>query len=100
MSTFLDTMNGTAAYFRFFDQHRIWLPEELCKLLDNFAGQLRTPTIQHGVYLDIANPNEKTLQEQRKVWDEAWQPVSSDIPRLRSAIEAEFRTLLNGENLQ
>ena len=91
---YVDALNSSAAYFRFFDQHRIWLPTKLCDPLEDFSRQLRIPTIQLGVYLQIPNPTEKTLQEQSKVWDEAWEAVSSDIPKLRSAIEAEFRTLL------
>ena len=91
---YVDALNSSAAYFRFFDQHRIWLPTKLCDPLEDFSRQLRISTIQLGVYLQIPNPTEKTLQEQSKVWDEAWEAVSSDIPKLRSAIEAEFRTLL------
>ena len=87
-------INGVAAYFRFFDQHRIWLPPELCVPLEAFAKQLRTPAIQLGVYLRIERPTEKTLIEQGEVWDKAWQAVDGDIPRLRFAIEAEFRKLL------
>jgi hypothetical protein len=87
-------INAVAAYFRFFDQHRIWLPPELCEPLESFAKQLRTPAINLGVYLRIENPTDKTLKEQSEVWDKAWQKVDGDIPKLRSAIEAEFRKLL------
>ena len=96
---YVDARNGVAAYFRFFDQHRIWLPPELCDPLENFANQLRAPTIQLGVYLQINHPTEKTLQEQQEVWSKAWATVSSDIPKLRSAIEAEFRRLLGADRL-
>ena len=96
---YADAINGVAAYFRFFDQHRIWLPPELCIPLEDFATQLRAPAIRLGVYLRIPHPTEKTLQEEQAVWDKAWQAVSSDIPKLRSAIEAEFRTLLGADRL-
>ena len=95
---YVDALNSVAAYFRFFDQHRIWLPTKLCVPLENFARQLRAPTIRLGVYLQIPHPTEKTLQEQSEVWDKAWEAVSSDIPELQSAIEAEFRTLLGAGN--
>lgn len=87
-------MNAVAVYFRFFDQHRIWLPPDLCEPLEGFARQLRTPAINLGVYLRIERPTEKTLQEQSEVWDKAWQTVEGDIPKLRGAIEAEFRKIL------
>ena len=91
---YADAMNAVASYFRFFDQHRIWLPPELCDPLEAFARQLRTPTINLGVYLQIKNPTEKTLREQGEVWDKAWLTVDQDIPKLRLAIEAEFRKIL------
>ena len=62
--------------------------------LEAFARQLRTPAIDLGVYLQIKNPTEKTLKEQDEVWDKAWQTVDVEIPKLRVAIEAEFRKLL------
>lgn len=91
---YADAINAVASYFRFFEQHRVWLPPEMCAPLEAFAKQLRTPTINLGVYLRIEHPTEKTLQEQSEVWDKAWQAVSGDIPELRRAIEAEFRKLL------
>ena len=96
---YVDALNSVAAYFRFFDQHRIWLPTKLCDPLEDLARQLRAPTIRLGVYLQIAHPTEKTLQEQQEVWNKAWETVSGDIPKLRSAIEAEFRALLGADRL-
>ena len=96
---YVDARNAVTAYFRFFDQHRIWLPPELCDPLENFADQLRDPTIKLGVYLQINHPTEQTLQKQQEVWDKAWETVSSDIPKLRLGIEAAFRTLLGANRL-
>lgn len=87
-------INSVAAYFRFCDQHRIWLPPALCEPLEAFARQLRTPTINLGVYLQIGRPTEKTLAEQSEVWDKAWEAVNGDVPKLRFAVEEEFRKLL------
>ena len=91
---YASAINAVATYFRFFDQHRIWLPPELCDPLEAFARHLRTPAINLGVYLQIEHPTEKTLQEQSEVWDKAWQMVDGEIPKLRLAIEAEFRKIL------
>jgi hypothetical protein len=87
-------LNATAAYFRFFDQHRIWLPRELCQPLERFAKELRTPTLRLGAYLQFERLNERTAQEQLEAWDKCWQAVSDEIPKLREAIEDEFRNLL------
>ena len=86
--------NAIADYYRFFDQHRVWLPAKLCDPLEAFARQLRTPVIQLGVYLEIEHPNEQTRKETAEVWTKAWESVEKDSPKLRAAIEGEFRELL------
>ena len=95
----VDALNSVTAYIRFVEQHRIWLPTKLCVPLENFAKQLRDPTIQLGVYLHIKNPTEKTFDEHQEAWDKAWETVSGDIPKIQSAIEVEFRTLLGADQL-
>ena len=87
-------INAIAEYFRFFDQHRIWLPADLCDPLENFAKQLRTPVITLGVYLSIEHPNDATTKEKFEAGMKAWNSVETEIPKLRTAIEKEFRTLL------
>jgi hypothetical protein len=87
-------MSAIAEYFKFFDQHRIWLPQRLCGPLEEFAKQLRTPTIHAGVYLDYDYLTEQTAKEKLGAWTKAWDSVQTDVPKLRNAIEAEFRELL------
>jgi hypothetical protein len=91
---YVTAMNAISEYFRFFDQHRIWLPSTLCAPLENFAKTLRTPTITLGVYLQIDEPNTNTAKERTDAWTTAWDSVQNDVPKLRIAIEAEFRSLL------
>jgi hypothetical protein len=88
-------VKAIAEYFRFFDKHRIWRPARLCDPLEAFAKQLRSPTIHLGVYVGIEHPTENTLKERGEVWAKAWESVERDIPKLRTAIEAEFRELLS-----
>jgi hypothetical protein len=87
-------MNAITEYFRFFDQHRIYIPEELCASLEEFARKLRTPTIRLGVYLKIDYPNAQTTEKMFEVWTQAWDSAQKDVPQLRRALEAEFRKLL------
>ncbi len=96
-------INAVATYFRFFDQHRIFLPPEVCDPLEAFARNLRTPTIHLGVYLRIEHPTDETLQEQSEVWDKAWQTVDGEIPKIRlgcteelSIVEEARRFRVNG----
>lgn len=95
---YITAMNAIAEYFQFFDQHRIWFPSKLCDPLEDFAKKLRTPTIRLGVYLDIEYPNDNTVKERTDAWNKAWDSVQNDVPKLRSAIEAEFRTLLGASD--
>ena len=87
-------MDSIAEYYRFFDQHRIWLPSKLCGPLEEFAKQLRTPTIGLGVYVGIEYPNADTRKEHAEASKKAWDSIQNEIPRLRAAIEGEFRVLL------
>ena len=87
-------IDSIAEYFRFFDQHQIWLPPKLCASLEAFAKKLRTPTMRLGVFLSIDNPTAGTMKQTQEVWQSAWDSVQNDIPTLRRAIEVEFRALL------
>jgi len=87
-------LDGITEYFRFFDQHRIFLPAELCPSLEELAKKLRYPTIMFGTYLSIEHPTDKTVEEKRKAWMDAWDSVKNEVPAMRAAIEDEFRKLL------
>ena len=92
---YVTAMNAITKYFRFFDQNRIWLATDLCNSLEEFAKQLRKPAINLSVYLSIEHPTPETAKELSNVWSEAWNSVENDIPKLRQAIEGEFRSLLD-----
>lgn len=83
-----------ADYFRFFDQHRIYMPEELCVSLEAFAQKLRTPTIRFGVYLSLHDTDRSAVDQKFDAWMSAWDSVKTDIPKLRRGLETEFRKLL------
>ncbi len=87
-------MDAILDYFRFFNQHRIYVPDRLCESLQAFVEKLRLPIVDFGVYLRIEHPNETSVEGKFKAWDAAWKSVKEDIPPLRRAIEQEFRSLL------
>ena len=91
-------MDAITKYFRFFDRNRIWLPTEICGPLENFAEQIRKPTVELGVYLSIQHPTDDTLKEQMDVWHKAWNSVQDDIPELRREIEERFRSVLDADS--
>jgi hypothetical protein len=51
------------------------------------------------VYLKFDYPNQRTEEEKFKAWMVAWDSVQSEIPKLRSGLEAEFRKLLGATAL-
>ena len=93
-------MNVITEYFRFFDRNRLWLPTELCDPLEQFAAQIRRPTLELGVYLSIQNPTEDTLKERLDVWQKAWNSVQDAIPVRRREIEERFRLVLDADSGQ
>jgi hypothetical protein len=93
-------LDATAEYFRFFDRHRIYIPDALCTSLENFAKKLRAPTISSGVYLEFEQTNQATTLEKHRAFRDAWHEVQNDIPPLRSALEREFRKLLGAQEDQ
>ena len=91
---YVRSMNAIAEYYRYFDQHRVYLSCELCDALEAFAKDLRQPLIRFGVYVRIDNPIPKTIDDMNTAWDNAWNSVKNDVPKLRASIEDEFRKLL------
>jgi hypothetical protein len=56
--------------------------------------ELRTPVIHLGVYLRFDRMTDETQKRRDETWGNSWE-VEIEIPKLREAIEAEFRPLLD-----
>ena len=95
---YISATNAIAEYFRFFDQHRIYLSPALCAKLEEFAQKLRLPVIQFGVWLRHEYLTDDAAKKKNETWDSAWDSVKNDVPSLREAIEAEFRMLLGSDD--
>ncbi len=81
--------------YSFIDLHRIYLPDSVCALLDNFEGTIRRSVSQVGIWWTrIDNPTPETMKQQNDVMRSACQALETDIPALRKELLAEFRTLL------
>jgi hypothetical protein len=91
---YVTAQNAIAAYFRFFDQHRVFLSPSLCTQLENFAKEVRGPVISFGVWVRHDHLSGKPAEDKNNAWDAAWKKVKDDVPKLRASIEAEFRSLL------
>lgn len=91
---YVRAINAIGEYFRYFDHNRIYLPESLCILLEAFDYQLRAPANKFWVYGRIEHPTPATFEKMNDAWDKAWEALNHDAPKLRAAIENEFRQLL------
>ena len=89
-------MNKLVEFFRFFDKHRIYLPEPLCGSLEQLALQIRSHVIGFGVYVSFQDDglNDQTRKQKQKAWNDGWDAIKNQVPQSRKALEDEFRLLL------
>lgn len=89
-------MEKLVDFFRFFDKHRIYLPEPICVSLEAIAMRVRSHVIAFGVYTRFSDQslNEHTRAQKEKAWNEGWEAIKTDIPAARKQLEQEFRALL------
>jgi hypothetical protein len=79
----------------FFRKNRIYLPPDLCSLLDEFVQKLRRMVINVGVYWgESGSANRRFREEQMKVMTEAVKGVEQEVPTLTARLETEFRKQL------
>lgn len=93
---YVTAMNATADFFRYFEKHRIYLPEALCKQLEDFVKSMRSKAIGFGVYIryDDANLPAHTLEQKHKAWADGWEFFEKQVPPARAALENELRNIL------
>lgn len=90
------SINKIIELFRYFDKHRIYLPEHLCDILDQLITEIRGHVTKYGVYLtwDDSSLQEHTRKEKYDAWIGGWEAIRTQIPEVRKKLEDEFRTLL------
>jgi len=74
--------------------HRIYLPENICTLLDKFIDDVRKIVNPVGVWSNIPFPNETTHQGRDEAIMGAFTAFQDDVPLARKALESEFRAML------
>ena len=75
-------------------QHRIYLSEQMCRLLEEFSGLLNPPLVHALVYGRIEHPKPETLKDSHEGFKKALEKFQRDIPAARLALEREFREIL------
>ena len=77
-----------------FDQHRIWFEPDTCTRTDAVITQLRNTYNLFALHRHAAGQNRG---DEARAWGQAWDRVENDVPPLRTALEADFRSLLGVE---
>lgn len=82
-------------FVSFFEDHQIYLPVDVCILVDKFVDPLRRAVIASGIYGGIEYPNEQIRPQIHEAFTKAYAAFDKDIPAARSALEIEFRAMLD-----
>lgn len=81
--------------YLFFDKHRLYLPEEVCQMLEQLLGDVRGYVIKLGVYFRAERELDGQSQTNRlEAWVEGWEAIKEQVPAARRKLEEEFRALL------
>lgn len=86
--------------YDFIQKHRLYLPNSVCRSLDNFEGNLRRSVLFVSSYwTDIEFPNDQTIRDQNEVMLAACNALETDLPTLRKVLEEECRKLLGANDV-
>lgn len=81
------------------ERNRIYLPENICGLLDAFQKELRRAVVAVQVYAPITYPASQSIAEEKaREILKAVEAFEANIPRARKSLEEELRAILGGEN--
>ena len=85
------TIEIIRAFALFVDAHRIYLPEQICALLEEFLDEMKRAVIPIGHY---GGQTDKAHTQRHEAVMKAFQAFEKEIPAARKALESEFRTIL------
>jgi hypothetical protein len=96
LEKFGEVHQAAATLFRYFEENRIFLPSEICETITNFLEGMRRSASNFGMTLLVARDDasvdaQKTM---RKAWKDAWGYFDRGIVEPRTALERDFRALL------
>lgn len=93
---YVTAMNSVADFYKYFDKHRIYIPEDVCQKLHEFVQGMRQKAIGFGVYVryeDAAMP-EHQMKNKHDAWTAAWDYVEKQVPEAKTALETHLRQLI------
>jgi hypothetical protein len=89
-------MKSLFAFSQQFERNRIYLPEDVCLLIDPVIQEMRGKIVSFGTYLDFDGPGvlDETYREKHRIWWETWRYFDKEVPTVRRALERDLRSLL------
>jgi len=90
----LPALTALQNFDTFADQHRIYFPQPICQLIDQFSSLLREPLAHAMAYGDIDPSDPQMAIERRNVFKKALEDFRKEIPAARRELEREFREVL------
>lgn len=94
---FASAYNDAAKYFY---SHKLFLPEESCKKIEELFQGLRTHPSKMNVYMEVAERHQNSEMELKSLdaWNEAWKYFEHDIKPAMAVLENDFRHLLGDKS--
>jgi hypothetical protein len=91
-------INSLVDAYRYFGEHRIYLPHDLCVSLEQLIRDARAEVIRLGAWVryDEHSLPDHAQKQKHETWIAAWDAITKDIPKATHGLEEEFRDLLGG----
>jgi hypothetical protein len=85
----------------FFEKHRIFLPENLCKILEGLvSGDIRRHLMHYSIYPSWDRDPPSPIREKKyDVLEKGYDFLKNEFSKARQQLENEFRSLLEGRKL-
>lgn len=91
-----NTQTAITQLVNYFDAHRIYIPLDLCNLLEQLIYHLRLEILApgDGTRYEEANLPQHVVRQRHVAAERAWKYFDQEFPSTRGALEHEFRKLL------
>lgn len=94
------TIEHVTDFLDYYEKHKFYLNDKLCKLMEVFVEEIRIPTFEYSIALTSPKSNdENENRNTSEIWRECWNRVEEKIEPTKIALEKEFKKILGVENL-
>jgi hypothetical protein len=90
------TERGLVELYFFVEKNRIYLPEPVCELLQQFVLAVRTNAINMHIFVPVEAVSDTLIKGRAEAIKDVFESVQGKIPAARKALESEFRRILGG----